>query len=77
MAADAGGLSRHACDAKLFAAGAQGACALSIYYFRWKKTSRIPPAGGTRHKLTLQFADAEHKSYGPAFAKTITVNVKG
>ena len=40
-------------------------------------SSSIPAVCGSRHKLTLQFADAEHKSYGPAFAKTITVNVKG
>lgn len=30
-----------------------------------------------KHKLTLQFANANHESYGREFAKTITVNVKG
>ena len=30
-----------------------------------------------KHKLTLQFANAAHESYGKEFAKTITVNVKG
>ena len=30
-----------------------------------------------KHKLTLQFANANHESYGKEFAKTITVNVKG
>ena len=30
-----------------------------------------------KHKLTLQFANALHESYGAEFAKTITVNVKG
>jgi len=29
-----------------------------------------------KHQLTLQFADAQHRSYGPLFAKTISVNVK-
>ena len=28
-----------------------------------------------KHKLTLQFANAYHQSYGKEFAKTITVNV--
>ena len=30
-----------------------------------------------KHKITLQFANALHESYGKEFAKTITVNVKG
>jgi len=30
-----------------------------------------------KHKITLQFANAYHQSYGKEFAKTITVNVKG
>jgi len=29
-----------------------------------------------KHKITLQFANAFHESYGQEFAKTITVNVK-
>jgi hypothetical protein len=29
-----------------------------------------------KHKITLQFANALHQSYGKEFAKTITVNVK-
>jgi hypothetical protein len=29
-----------------------------------------------KHRITLQFADAFHQSYGKEFAKTITVNVK-
>jgi|ERR1035437_31535 hypothetical protein len=28
------------------------------------------------HKLTAQFATGEHKSYGPALSKTITITVK-
>ncbi len=28
------------------------------------------------HKLTLQFADANHMSYGPEWAKTVTVTVE-
>ena len=31
------------------------------------------PAG--THKLTMQFADFEHRSYGPELSKTITVTV--
>ena len=33
----------------------------------------LPPG---RHTLTLQFADGAHRSYGPKWAATITVNVK-
>jgi hypothetical protein len=33
----------------------------------------LPPG---KHTLTLQFADGNHDSYGPAMSKTITVNVK-
>ena len=29
-----------------------------------------------KHKITLQFANANHESYGKEFAKTVTVNVK-
>ena len=29
-----------------------------------------------KHTLTLQFANAVHESYGPAFSNTITVEVK-
>merc|ERR1719174_516380 len=29
-----------------------------------------------KHKITLQFANAYHESYGKEFAKTITVNVE-
>lgn len=29
-----------------------------------------------KHTLTLQFANALHESYGPKYAKTISVNVK-
>lgn len=32
------------------------------------------PAG--KHSLTLQFANIKHESYGPAYAKNITVNVQ-
>ncbi|KAG1679480.1 hypothetical protein FOA52_011079 [Chlamydomonas sp. UWO 241] len=28
------------------------------------------------HKLTLQFANAKHESYGPGYASTININVK-
>ena len=33
----------------------------------------LPPGP---HKLTLQFADGAHMSYGPSLSQTITVNVK-
>ena len=33
----------------------------------------LPPG---KHTLTLQFANATHKSYGKGYSKTITVNVK-
>lgn len=29
-----------------------------------------------KHKLTLQFANAKHESYGSKFAQTITVTVQ-
>lgn len=29
-----------------------------------------------KHKLTLQFADGAHRSYGPAMSSTIEINVK-
>lgn len=34
---------------------------------------KLPPG---KYKLTLQFANGAHQSYGPAASKTITVNVK-
>ena len=37
-------------------------------------TEKDLPKG--KHKLTLQFADWEHKSYGPTLSETITVTVK-
>ena len=33
----------------------------------------LPPG---KHKLTLQFADGAHRSYGPAMSETIEVTVK-
>jgi hypothetical protein len=33
----------------------------------------LPPG---KHTLTLQFANAAHKSYGKGYSKTLTVNVK-
>jgi hypothetical protein len=34
----------------------------------------LPPG---KHKLTLQFADGAHRSYGPALSQTIEINVGG
>lgn len=50
--------------------------ATHVHFGKGQSEASLSLSPGT-HKLTLQFADAEHKSYGPAFAKTITVNVKG
>jgi len=36
-------------------------------------TLKLPPG---RHTLTLQFADGQHRSYGPGMSRTITVHVK-
>lgn len=36
-------------------------------------TVKLPPG---KHTLTLQFADGAHISFGPEYAKTITVDVK-
>lgn len=38
------------------------------------KTTLDLPAG--KHTLTMQFGDGAHKSYGPDYATTITVNVE-
>ncbi len=37
-----------------------------------KATVMLPPG---KHRLTMQFADGAHRSYGPAWASTITVEV--
>ena len=37
-------------------------------------TAKELPKG--KHKLTLQFADWEHKSYGPTLSKTINIVVE-
>ncbi len=34
----------------------------------------LPPG---KHKLTLQFADGVHRSYGPEYSQTIEIEVKG
>ena len=39
-----------------------------------KATVKLPPG---KHQLTMQFADGAHRSYGPAWAATITVEVEG
>jgi hypothetical protein len=39
-------------------------------------SARLPAAPQGKHKLTLQFANALHESYGPNYASTIEVIVK-
>jgi Domain of unknown function (DUF4399) len=38
-----------------------------------KTTLKLPPG---KHQLTMQFADGAHRSYGPDWAATITVEVQ-
>lgn len=38
--------------------------------------TKYPMLTPGKHTLTMQFANSMHMSYGPAMAKTITVNVK-
>lgn len=38
-----------------------------------KATVKLPPG---KHELTMQFADGAHRSYGPEWAATITVEVQ-
>jgi hypothetical protein len=40
------------------------------------QTSVLLPLTKGKHKLTLQFADGLHRSYGSKMAATVTVNVK-
>jgi hypothetical protein len=46
-----------------------------IHYGRGQTEAEVPLSPG-KHKLTLQFADGLHRSYGGRMATTITVNVK-
>jgi hypothetical protein len=46
-----------------------------LHYGKGQKNAELELTPGT-HKLTLQFADGLHKSYGPELAQTITVTVK-
>jgi hypothetical protein len=45
------------------------------HYGKGQTSDDVTLAPG-KHQLTLQFADAKHQSYGPAFAKTVSVIVK-
>jgi hypothetical protein len=47
----------------------------NLHYGKGQTETEITLAPGT-HKLTLQFADGAHRSYGPTWASTVTVNVK-
>lgn len=48
---------------------------LNIHYGRGQTEAEINLSPG-KHKLTLQFADGLHRSYGRKMASSITVNVK-
>ncbi len=45
------------------------------HFGKGQTETELTLAPGT-YKLTLQFADGAHQSYGPALSKTITVTVK-
>jgi hypothetical protein len=47
----------------------------NIHFGKAQTEAELKLAPGT-YKLTMQYADKDHKSYGPALAKTITVTVK-
>lgn len=47
-----------------------------IYHFGKAQTSAEITLSPGKHKLTLQFADALHRSYGSRLASSVTVNVK-
>ncbi len=49
--------------------------ATHIHYAFGQTESTVTLAPGT-HTLTVQFANGDHKSFGPAMSKTITVTVK-
>jgi hypothetical protein len=46
-----------------------------LHYGKAQTEADVPLTPG-KHKLTLQFADGLHRSYGSKLATTITVNVK-
>ena len=49
--------------------------ATHIHFGKAQTDAEIKLAPGT-YRLTMQFADKDHKSYGPPMAKTITVTVR-
>jgi len=46
------------------------------YHFGKGQTETELTLAPGKHRLTLQFADGKHESYGPAWSKTIQVTVK-
>ena len=46
-----------------------------LHYGKGQTEATVPLSPG-KHKLTLQFADGLHRSYGSKLATTVTVNVK-
>ena len=49
--------------------------AAHIHFGKGQTETEVALPPGT-HKLTAQFANGEHKSYGPALSKSITITVK-
>ncbi len=47
----------------------------NLHYGKGQTGAEIPLAPG-KHKLTLQFGDGVHKSFGPKLSHTISVTVK-
>jgi hypothetical protein len=46
-----------------------------IHFGKGQTEAELPLAAG-KHELTLQFADGNHASFGPALSQTITVTVE-
>jgi hypothetical protein len=62
-------------DAKGIEPGTPVPADASHIHFGKGQTKHVLNASPGQHTLTLQFADGAHRSYGPEWAKTITVTV--
>lgn len=63
-------------DAEPLAAGTVVPSDATHVHFGKAQTETTVELAPGAHKLTLQFADANHVSYGPALSQTITVTVQ-